>query len=111
MCSSDLERGFSDITFESKYEDDDFDDVYEYLACLNEEIDGKNRVAIISVGYPLHHWTVATKIDLKQERLYLFDSYKQYYKNNYFDFNKLNLRKRENNYELYTYETLVITKK
>ena len=105
------ERGFSDITFESKYEDDDFDDIYEYLACLNEEIDGKNRVAIISVGYPLHHWTVATKIDLKQERLYLFDSYKQYYKNNYFDFNKLNLRKRENNYELYTYETLVITKK
>lgn len=105
------ERGYADIDFEVLYEDEVFDDVYEYLSCLNEQIDGKKSVAIISIGYPLHHWTVATKVDLRKEKLFLFDSYKDYYKNDYFDFNKLNLKKRENGFQLYTYETLVVRKK
>lgn len=105
------ERGFSDISFEVKYEDEDFEDIHEYLACLNQQINGKNKVAIISIGYPLHHWTVATKVDLKKERLHLFDSYRRYYKYDYFDFRKLNLKKRENGFQLYTYETLIVKKK
>jgi hypothetical protein len=105
------ERGFSDINFKVLYQDDDFEDAYEYISCLNEEIDGKNSVAIISVGEPLHHWTVATKVNLKQNRLYLFDSYRQYYKHDYLDLDELDLKKKENRFQLYTYETLIVRKK
>ena len=105
------ERGFSDINFEIMYEDDCFEDVYEYLACLKEQIDGKKSVAIISLGHPFHHWTVATKVDLKKEKLHLFDSYQKYYKNDFFNFSKLDLKKREDRYELYPYETLVVRRK
>lgn len=105
-------HGYKEFTYSTPFEDDVFDDAYEYTACLNEHIDGKKSVAIVSVGYPWYHWTVISKVDTVNENIHLFDSY--------FDledsgskvpFKDLVLKKKEKKKELFTYETIIIKRK
>lgn len=114
------ERGYADITFETPFEDDVFEDPYEYMACLNERIDSPNKVSIISIGYPWHHWSVAIKTDLKRQKLCLFDSYYGFKQMNELDFDDLTVKSYINKqqrqskktvYQLYPYETIIISKK
>jgi hypothetical protein len=106
------ERGFSDLEYTVPFEDDVFDDAYEYVACLDEQIDSKNKVAIFSVGEPWNHWTVATKIDTKQEKIRLFDSYFDVKdKGNKLSFGDLSIKQEKDKYHIYTYETIIISKK
>ena len=105
------EHGYGDINFSLPFEYDNFDDAYEYLACLNEHVDGVNRVAILSIGAPWNHWTVAVKIDLKKERLHLFDSYYGSKKENVLEFKDLSLKKNCDMYHLFPEDTIIISKK
>lgn len=101
-------EGFSDITYKVHFEDDVFEDHYEYLACLGQEINYDNTAAIISIGHPWHHWTVATKVNENTEKLHVFDSY---YDSRTIPYKELSLKRKKNRLQLYTHETIVLTKR
>lgn len=105
-------RGYKDFSYTTPFEDDVFDSAYEYTACLNEHVDGKNSVAIVSVGYPWYHWTVISKVDTKEEKIHLFDSYFNLEdKGSKLSIKDLALKKELKKYEIFTHETIIITKK
>lgn len=105
-------RGYKDFSYSTPFENDEFEDAYEYMACLNEHVDGKKSVAIVSVGNPWYHWTVINKVNMKNECIHLFDSYFNLEdKGSKLMFKDLSLKKKEKKYELFTYETIVITRK
>jgi hypothetical protein len=95
----------STLTFTPLFEDDVFEDVYEYLSCLEEHM-ADNKVYILSVGSPWHHWTVLTKI--QREKIYLFDSY---YGNKTISFDMLSLKQKKGIFKLHTDESLLVTYK
>jgi hypothetical protein len=101
-------HGFSNISHFACFEDEEFEDHYEYLSCLEEYVVPEKSVAIISIGHPWHHWTVTTKVDLKKEKLHLFDSY---YDRKNLSFSDLSIKRKKDKFQLYTHETLIITKK
>ena len=104
-------HGYKDLSYSTPFEDDTFDDAYEYTSCLKEFVDGKNSVAIVSVGHPWYHWTVISKVDTKEENIQLFDSYFNLEdKGSKLSIKDLSLKKKEKKFELYTYETIIITK-
>lgn len=105
-------HGYKEFSYSTPFEDDTFEDVYEYTACLNEVVDGKKSVAIVSVGHPWYHWTVINKIDVRNEKIQLFDSYfapKDAICK--FPMKDFRVKKTEGKYELCTYETIVIARK
>lgn len=105
-------HGYKDLNYATPFEDDVFEDAYEYAACLNEQIDGKKSVAIVSVGYPWYHWTVISKVDTKEEKIHLFDSYFDLEdKGSKLSFKDLSLKKKNKKFEIFTYETIIISKK
>lgn len=105
-------HGYKDFSYSTPFQNDVFEDAYEYTACLNEHIDGKKSVAIVSVGYPWYHWTVISKVDTKDEKIHLFDSYFDLEdKGSKLSFKDLVLKKKPKKYELFTYETIIISKK
>jgi hypothetical protein len=95
----------STLTFTPLFEDDVFEDVYEYLSCLEEHM-ADNKVCILSVGNPWHHWTVLTKIH--KEKITLFDSY---YGNKTISFDMLSLKRKKHMFKLHTDESLLVTYK
>jgi len=104
-------HGYKDFKYAVPFKDDIFDDAYEYVACLNELIDGKNSVAIVSVGSPWYHWTVVSKVNTKEEKIHLFDSYFDLGdKGSKLAFKDLSLKKKNKKYELYPHETIIISK-
>lgn len=105
-------RGYKDISYLTPFETDTFDDAYEYTSCLNEHVDGKNSVAIISVGHPWNHWTVLSKIDPENEKIHIFDSYFDLLdKGSMLNIKDLTIKRNNKKYYLYTEETIIITKK
>lgn len=107
------ERGYGDISFNLPFEDDEFDDQYEFFSCLNENLQIKNNksVAIVSIGRPWHHWSVAVNIDLKREKLSLFDSYYGHKNINILKFDEISVKRNKDKFEFYPYETIIISKK
>lgn len=106
------ERGYADISFRLPFEDDEFDDQYEFFSCLEEELkQKKNSVAIVSIGRPWHHWSVAVNIDLKREKLSLFDSYYGHKNVNILKFDEISVKRNKEKFEFYPFETIIISKK
>jgi len=110
VCTS--VRGYKDISYSTPFENDVFENAEEYTSCLKEHVDGKNSVAIISVGQPWNHWTVLTKVDSENDKIHIFDSYFDLLdKGSMLNIKDLTIKRNSKKYYLYTEETIVITKK
>lgn len=97
------EEGFKKLEYTLPFEDDEFDDAYEYVATLNHLM--QDRVAIVSIGDPWHHWTVVSKLDLRREKMHLFDSY---YNERFLTFEELTLKRKRGMIQIQTDETIII---
>lgn len=108
LTDSVLKKDFPSMSHFICFEDEEFEDQYEYLSCLERHIVPGKSVAIISIGHPWHHWTVVSKINLKKEKLHLFDSY---YNCKTIPFSELSLKRGKDKFELFTHETLIVSRK
>lgn len=104
------EKYLSNITYETPYSCDIFEDQYEFLSCLNEYFKYGNAAAIVSIGHPWNHWTVVTKINFNTEKISIFDSYRPY-STKQISFEELSLKKKKEKYHLFPHETIVLIKK
>ena len=100
------EKGLTRLQYNTPFEDDYFDCIEEYVACLNEQLNGLGKIAIISIGSPWHHWTVVPKVDLNKERIEIFDSF---YDRKYLSFDELALKRKRDKLEINTDETIILT--